>query len=251
MKQYLVIIITLLLASCSKEDIGSSGFSDDFESYSTALALFDATNWTYFEQTYTDNTVEIVHDTVFSGGNAIRLFSKMGESKTVSKADLASHDVVLFRKNDVIHVSFYMMITGNQSIDKLFILDIEDAASISSGPGIRLLLDPDNALVVERHKMNFSNISQNSNTKVPFPRNQWVKIVFECKLSPHQKGYVKLWQDDQLLIDKDKIITLPSDLLYVTQGTHRYYRNVEVGITANNTGSSVSMFLDKFSVWKY
>lgn len=250
MKYFGAFLLIFALLSCSKDDTGSAGFADDFESYSSALQLFEQTNWSYFEQTYSENTVAIVSDTVHSGQKAVRLFSRMGDPKTVSKADLASHDFVLFRTNDIIHVSFYAMIIGSQSIDKLFILDIEDAAAISSGPGIRLLLDPDNALVLERHKLNYSNISQDAQTKVPFPRNQWVKIEFECKLSPHKKGYVKLWQNDQLLIERAKIITLPSDILYVTQGTHRYYRNVEVGITANNSGSAVRMFLDDFHVWK-
>jgi hypothetical protein len=43
---------------------------------------------------------------------------------------------------------------------------------------------------------------------------------------------------------------MPKDRLYITQGTSKTYRNVEVGITANSTGHAVTMFIDNFSIEK-
>lgn len=240
-----------VFSSCNKDsDTGISGFDDTFDNYVSQNDIFTNTSWTTYVQTYSENQLEVTTDTVHGGSTAIRMYAVNTVGKTVSKSGLASEGVVAYKMNDVIRVSAWLYIPDRGTLDKLFIFDIEDPAPISTGPGVRLMFGPDNDLLVERNKMGLPNIVQSETQKVSFPPDQWVNVIFEMKLSTRRKGYVKLWQNGTLLIDEADVITLPKDRLYITQGTHKSYANIEVGITANSTGHDVVMFVDDFSVWK-
>lgn len=251
MPNYPLLALMLALFSCSRDnDVAIAGFDDNFDNYASSGDVFTNTNWTKYVQTYSENQLEISTDTTHAGAGAIRLYAVSGVGKTVPKSDLASEGVIYYKMNDIVRISTWLFIPNRGTLDKLFILDIEDPASISTGPGIRLMFGPDNDLMVERNKMGLSNMVQPEAQKVSFPFDQWVNVVFELKLCTRRQGYVKLWQNDTLLIDESDIITLPKDRLYITQGTHNGYANIEVGITANSTAHDVVMFVDDFSVWK-
>jgi hypothetical protein len=84
-------------------------------------------------------------------------------------------------------------------------------------------------------------------TPITFPRDEWVKITWELGLSQRKKGHVKVWQNDQLIIDRSKIKTLPTDILYSQQGTKGMYSSCEIGITANSSTASTTLWIDDFS----
>jgi hypothetical protein len=246
-----IIVILIVLQSCKKEDFSDiSGFDDRFITYNSINDIFTNGNWTFHEKTYSENTLTIVHDTVRSDTNSIRMFCVPGNGSLVSKSGLASHHKILYKEGDIVKVSCWFYIPTNEGLNKLVILDLEDPAPISTGPGIRLMFDQDNAIFIERNKMGLSNITQNSGNKILFPFNKWVNITFELKLHTKSRGYIKLWQDGELIFDESSVTTLPRDRLYITQGTHKSYSNIEVGITANSTGHNIVMFIDDFSIWK-
>ena len=89
---------------------------------------------------------------------------------------------------------------------------MEEQAFIGAGPGMRLAL-VDNQLRVE-YKFNEKDIVQTSGQEIDFPRNQWVELIWEVKLSQKNNGTVKLWQNGQLIIDGNNKRTLPKDVLY-------------------------------------
>jgi len=246
-----LLILSIIFQGCQKENlVSSAGFDDSFDLYSSVPDIFSMGKWTFHEQTYPQNTLTLNSDIVHNGIKSIRMFAVASDGPTVSKSGLASHSEVLFNEGDVLRVSCWFYIPQNDGIDKLVILDLEDPAPISSGPGIRLMFDPDNALFIERNKMGLSNITQPNQNKTTFTYNQWNNIVFELKLSTSRKGYVKLLQNGVTLIEEQSVKTMPKDRLYITQGTSKTYRNVEVGITANSTGHAVIMFIDNFSIQK-
>lgn len=248
---FLTIVILIFLQSCNKEVFSDiTGFDDSFITYNSINDIFINGNWTFHEKTYSESTLTIVHDTVHSDMNSIRMFCVSGNGSLVSKSGLASHNKILYKEGDIVKVSCWFYIPANEGLNKLVILDIEDPAPISTGPGIRLMFDEDNAIFIERNKMGLSNITQKNGSKISFPFNRWVNITFELKLETKKRGYVKLWQDGILIFDESSVATLPRDRLYITQGTHKSYSNIEVGITANSTGHDIVMFIDDFSIWK-
>ena len=125
-------------------------------------------------------------------------------------------------------------------------MDLEEQAPIGAGPGMRLALVED-ALLVE-HKYLNPNITQPEGQEVLFPRNQWVKVTFETLLSQKKEGYVKIWQDDVLLIEQYEWNTLPKDILYFQQGTRGGYSSVEFGLTANTQDNPMTLYVDDITI---
>jgi hypothetical protein len=101
----------------------------------------------------------------------------------------------------------------------------------------------DNAIRVE-HKFLNPDIIQPEGQEVLFPRNQWVQLTFETKLSQKKDGYVKIYQDNQLIIEQYNWKTLPTDLLYFQQGTKGMYSSIEFGITANSFDNDMVLYVD-------
>jgi hypothetical protein len=119
---------------------------------------------------------------------------------------------------------------------------MEEQTAVGAGPGMRLAL-VDNKLRVE-YKFNEKDLIQQVGQEIDFPRNEWVELTWEVKLSRKDKGSVKLWQNGQLLINRDHIRTLPKDLLYFQQGTKGMYSSCEIGITANSKDSDLTLWVD-------
>jgi len=107
----------------------------------------------------------------------------------------------------------------------------------------------DDQLLVE-HKYLEPNIKQSSGSEISFPRDEWVHIEWEVLLSQKDNGTVRVWQNDQLIISKDNHRTLPSDLLYFQQGTKGQYSSCEIGITANSSENSCSLWVDDVQIEK-
>ena len=123
---------------------------------------------------------------------------------------------------------------------------MEEQAFIGAGPGMRLAL-VDNQLRVE-YKFNEKDIVQTSGQEIDFPRNQWVELIWEAKLSQKNKGTVKLWQNGQLIIDGINKRTLPKDVLYSLQGTKGMYSSIEIGITANSRDNDLTIWADDVTI---
>jgi len=121
-------------------------------------------------------------------------------------------------------------------------MDLEEQTAIGAGPGMRLAL-VDNKLKVE-YKFNEKDISQQTGQEIDFPRNQWIQVVWEVKLSKKNKGSVLLWQNGQLVIDSKNNRTLPKDILYFLQGTKGMYSSFEIGITANSKDNDLTIWVD-------
>lgn len=123
-----------------------------------------------------------------------------------------------------------------------FLMDIEEQAAIGAGPGMRIAM-VENKLRIE-HKFNEKDLLQTPGQEVEFPRNQWVEIVWEIKLSQKTAGTVKLYQNGELIINTTGNTTLPKDLLYFQQGTKGMYSSCEIGLTANSSSQPLTLFVD-------
>ncbi len=243
-------VVLLVFTSCNKKKLfdGPNSYSDGFESYATFENLFveDDLRWSYTQQTKTENTISLDTNRKHAGNYALKFSAKKSDD-VLSKCSISKQKMA-FWEGETMYVSVWYFLEGNANYEWLFLLDLEEQASIGAGPGMRLAL-VDNKLRIE-HKYNEKDIIQELGKEIDFPRNQWVNLVWEVKLSQKKKGTVKLWQDGNLLITKENHRTLPKDILYFQQGTKGMYSSVEFGVTANSRDNDINLWLDDVEVKK-
>jgi len=215
--KYLGFIVLILVTSCSKEKFldGRKSIVEDFDSYQTLVDISDRENPTinFFQlsERYPDNSLSL--DSISqSPKNAVHCFAKATRDGDASKAGVANNKMSL-AEGETVSIEANYFIPREESLNQLFIMDLEETILIGAGPGIRLrLVGVEGYLDVERNKMGEGTISQSDKTKITFPRNQWVSVRLEVKLSQKKKGWIKVYQDDVLIIESDNERTLPIDL---------------------------------------
>lgn len=246
MKKISFIFATFLFAACNKEKYfeGPDNFTDDFEAYQQFDELFvdDDMLWSFYQSTFTENNIEV--DTTFahSGTHSIKSIAKASNNELGASKSSYSKQNMAFWEGEIMVVSAWYYLVGEDEAQWIFFMDLEEQAAIGAGPGMRLAM-VDNAIRVE-HKFLNPDIIQPEGQEVLFPRNQWVQLTFETKLSQKKDGYVKIYQDNQLIIEQYNWKTLPTDLLYFQQGTKGMYSSIEFGITANTYDNDMVLYVD-------
>lgn len=241
----------LLLLGCQKKDFfaGPNFFQDDFENYSSLNDLLIPNDplWSFTQLTRTDNEIRVDSTKAHTGNKSLKFFAQKSDREGASKSSIAKQNMA-FWEGETIRLSAWYFIEGTQSLDWLFLMDIEEQTAIGAGPGMRLAL-VDNKLRVE-HKFFEKDLVQTPENEIDFPRNQWVEIVWEIKLSQKNKGNVRLWQNGQLIINSNNNTTLPKDFLYSQQGTKGMYSSCEIGITANSKDNDLGIWVDDIKFCK-
>lgn len=153
-----------------------------------------------------------------------------------------------FYEGETVQVSIWYFLPDNLTHQWMFLLDLEEQVAIGAGPGVRLALVDDKIRM--EYKFYEDDVIQIPGSEIDFPRNQWVEIKWELKLSQKKKGSVKVYQNGTLIIDKEKIKTLPTDVVYSLQGTKGMYTSIEIGITANSKDNDMVLFADDFEIKK-
>lgn len=249
MKKLLIIIYLLIGAGCLTETWfeGPDFYADDFEAYATSddLITEDDSLWSFSQLTRAGNTITI--DTLhrYTGQQALRFSARAATEEELSKCSLVKQ-FMAFWEGETVRMQAWYYIEGDAPLQWLFLMDIEEQAAIGAGPGMRLAL-VDNALRVE-YKFLEDDMTQPAGAELPFPRDQWVELVWEIKLSQRNEGRVRLWQDGQLIISSQNNTTLPTDILYAQQGTKGMYSSFEIGITANPTESELTIWVDDVKI---
>lgn len=240
--------MSFLLFSCNKEKHfdGPNSFSDDFEGYSTfdELVIDDNVYWSATQQTYDKNTISLSTEQAHSGSTSLKFDAVVSTDEKLSKCSLFKQKMA-FYEGETVRSSVWYYIDGEQELDWLFLLDLEEQTPIGAGPGMRVAnVGSDNYATVE-FKFKEGNLTQETHS---FPRNQWFKITLETHLSKKKKGWVRLYLDDTLIIEEKDTRTLPKDLLYNQQGTKGMYTSIEIGITANSFSNDAVVYADDFSI---
>ena len=250
MKTGSILFFCFLLLSCNKEKYfdGPNAFQEDFGSYQQIedIVLGDNIRWSFFQKTFESNELSIDTIIYHSAGKSFKSYALPStEENGASKASI-NKQFMAFWEGETVSVEAWYYLVDTLAVDWLFIFDLEEKTSIGAGPGMRLAL-VDNRLRVE-HKFPNPDIKQKEGLELDFPRNQWVKIKFESKLSQKKEGSVKVWQDDVLIISQNNWNTLPKDLLYAVQGTKGMYSQIEFGATANSSAHEVTIYVDDIDV---
>ena len=250
-KIILYFFLFVLINSCSKEKYfdGPEFYADDFENYNAVEEMLSSENinWSYTQITLANNNISIDTGIILNGTKSIKFDAEKSSSSQLSKCSVAKQKMA-FYEGETVRVSVNYYLVGNNQLDWLFLVDLEEQAAIGAGPGMRIAL-VNNQLRIE-YKFNEPDIIQNSGSEVNFPRNQWVQLVWEVKLSQKKKGEVRLYQDGVLIIDKKGIKTSPTDFLYSLQGTKGMYTSIEIGITANSYDNNCVLYTDDFKIEK-
>lgn len=249
MKKLVYISILLLTISCNKDKYwdGPNLIEDDFESISTIDDLTSETgNWKYYQNTDSDNTISIDTTNPHSGSQCLK-FTAGPSINGASKSDIANNKLA-FDEGKTFYASTWFYLEGTQSLSYIFLFDIEESVMIGAGPGVRVALKFENGLgylVLERNKLvNEQTIAQNSESQMAFPRNQWVHFEMELFMKRNKKGAVKIWQDDQLVIEESNIRTMPKDKAVFLQGSKGIYNSIQIGITANSHEGAAILYID-------
>jgi len=248
-KYSLFVFLFVTLLGCDKERFfeGPDQYNDGFESYESADDLFldNDERWSFTQQTFDGNSLSVSTEKSHTGSQSIQFSAiKPPDAGGASKASMAKQKMA-FWEGETVFIDFWLYLEGNEQANWLFLFDIEEQTAIGAGPGIRLAL-VENALLIE-HKYLQPNIEQQGE-KLLFPRNEWVNIQLEIKLSQKDEGYIKVWQNETLVIEQNDWQTMPKDILYFQQGTKGIYSSVEFGITANTPDNSTVMYLDDVEV---
>lgn len=252
MKKIAIVLIVLgASVSCSKEKWfdGPNYMSEDFESYASTDSMFsyEDIRWSYHQNTHEGNYIAFDTTIVHSGNRSLKFFGAAHPGE-VSKSSIVKQQMA-FYEGDVVRISAWYYIESAPSTGWLFLFDFEEQTAIGAGPGIRIADTQESGLALE-HKFYNDDIFQPSTGFIAMPRNQWVNITMEVKLSQKKKGYVKIWQDNQLIIEGYDRKTLPKDFLYSQQGTKGMYQSIEFGVTANSSSTDVIMYMDDIEVKK-
>lgn len=246
MRNLLLLSLLLLALGCNKAKLfdGPDSYADDFEQYATTADLVDGDDqfWSYFQETYPNNSVSLDSSFSRSGSQCMVFRAEFATAEGgASKASMAKQKMAFF-EGDTASISAWYYIEGDAAAQWMFLMDFEEQAAIGAGPGMRLAL-VDDAITLE-HKYPNPNVHQPSGEEILFPRDQWVHLRMETLLSQRKDGYVKVYQDGALIIDQDEWNTLPKDILYFQQGTKGMYTSIEFGITANTSDSPMTIYVD-------
>ncbi len=245
-------LIVVLSFSCNKEKwFGGPNFmSEDFESYTVVDSLFkdDESRWSYNQNTIDGNYIALDTNIVHTGNQSLKFFAIVSPPNDASKCSIVKQHMA-FYEGDVVRMSAWYYVEGTAPADWLFLFDFEEQAAIGAGPGIRLATTENSGIVLE-HKYFATDIYQSEGQEIFIPRDQWFNLTMEVKLSQKKKGYVRVWQDNLLILSEDNSRTLPSDFLYSQQGTKGMYQSIEFGITANSKDRDLVLYLDDVLVEK-
>lgn len=249
--KFVLAIVALALLGCNKKKFfdGPDFYQDDFETYSVLddLLLPDDQYWSFTQLTKSGNSIIVDSTFTHSGAKSLKFVAEKSDNEKVSKSSISKQNMA-FWEGETLRMSAWYFIGTNGALDWLFLMDMEEQAPIGAGPGMRLAL-VDNKLRIE-HKFNEKDVLQPAGQEIDFPRNQWVELIWEVKLSRKNKGTIRLWQDGQLIIDANKERTLPKDFLYFQQGTKGMYSSCEIGITANSKDNDLTIWMDEIKFEK-
>lgn len=242
------IFVLLLFMACDKYEYfdGDDYYFDDYESYQDFDEFENGNDLFYFQITYGNSWIKLDTSNCLSGSQSLHFFGNKTENNLLSKCSYAFHKFA-FWEGQTVSASANYLIPSDADLPWLFLLDLEERAVIGAGPGIRVFIADDNALGLN-FKYLQPNIFQSDSEAVYVPRNVWFNLRMEVFLSQKNDGWVKVYQNDTLVIDAPNVQTLPTDILYSQQGTKGMYNSVEFGLTANPTNESLHLFLDDVEV---
>ncbi len=257
-------VLLLLATACSSDDTaptepitGNYLFEDGFEVADGDLQdLFPADNsrWSTFQQVGNSNQINVEQGRFSEGNNSLRVFARATTGK-LSKMNIEKGGFIAAEGTTVrIEANFYLASAAD--IENLLLIDLEccscwdPSVADNQCPGTRLMMKANDYLSIERGKILGSTLEQ---TKVVFPRNEWVEVVWELVLSSENDGMNRLYINGAEAINEQasnmpnaeafKKLFAENNIDFNLQEP-LFYERFQIGITANPTASDIELFVD-------
>lgn len=255
---FISLIIIFLFENCNKKkpDVALNYFADDFEKYKTTADLVGTADdqWTEFninEINISTNPISIDTMIVHSGKQSVRFDCTQLDSTSidvVGKCNLNKGNLYFAQGETVYYSCWYYLQRTDTNFGTFFIWDLEEI--VEGSLGVRVMVWKDN-VELERRKIGAPNIFQQEPV-VHFPFNQWFHVELEIGLSQYhnKNGFVKMWLDNQQVLDKKNVRTLPKDVLNLGYNTAGFYDRLQVGITAKNQSHELVLNVDDLEIKK-
>jgi len=172
---------------------------------------------------FLDNTVALSSDPLDPSNHVLEFHAvKPSQDMVVSKSSVAS-DALYFNKGDDFWYSARYYLKEGMP---LTIADFESSHVIRWGPRIFIR---DGQIEIENKFMDKKRFTQNVNTPISLPTQQWVTVKAHFKFDD-ETGIIQVWQDDQLIIDHiGQNMPIPNWVLDV----------LEIGISATEEVTTV------------
>ncbi|MEM6844306.1 MAG: heparin lyase I family protein [Bacteroidota bacterium] len=263
-------LLLLTIVACQSDEApnvvdSAYQFQDGFEVNEGEFSnLFpdDESRWTNIQLVHpaqAENEIGLTTDLVRDGTYALRIVANPS-SDIVSKSGIEKGGFSAPVGSTVtIEVDVYLNSTSN--IKNLLLIDLECCScwdpSVPNNqcPGIRLMISgDDDYLAIERGKILGATLTQ---TSTRFPRQKWVHLIWQMKLSPEEDGENKLFINDREVISTTGM-NLPNAAIFKEEAAQQnidftlqqplQYERVQVGATANSSEHPVELFIDNFSL---
>lgn len=175
---------------------------------------------------FRDNKIEIEHDIVRSGQQALRFYAVAPSPDMVtSKSQITKQDMYFVQGDDLWFSAWYFLKKGTPST----LVDFENSLLFESG-GPRIFLRKQKYLTME---LKFADKPQYVQNEVVVPRNQWFELKVHMKLSSkEEEGLIRIWQDDRL------VLSSPARTLPTYDST---LNSLQIGITATSMETDLVM----------
>ncbi len=245
---------------------GITDFVDDFETEADDFNLLfpsDGSRWTTLQLINTaggNNQLELTNERATLGDQSLSV-SSFGGNNPLSKTDVERGGFAAVAGQTVtIEADFY--IDSDNNLQDLLLLDLEccscwdPTVPDNKCPGVRLLMSGGNDfLSIERGKIGGETLLQ---TSLPFPRQEWVNIVWEMTLSPDEAT-----GQNRLSINGQDVITeagmnMPNATILGNAAAAEgvsftlrepvFYERFQIGVTANPRDLEVDLFVDNVRV---
>ncbi len=240
--------------ACKKEEYIDriSGIECDFEGIDEADDLLTGgQNWASFGISRSGNTAMVVRDTVHSADAAIRFAADGDQTRSISTSSLISNDNLFLRDQSIFSINCWIFIPSYSGNTELEILRLEDAQTEDKRSSVSFYLDADGALALDRSEMGLSDLLQPQAQKTAVPTDQWVHLDIAYLAESRSRGYVKVWQDDALVLEALSTETLPKVSFHLSDSGNNYFSRVSFGILSNASGTGAIIFWDDLRIWNW
>ncbi|MFV1949864.1 MAG: putative glycoside hydrolase [Anaerolineales bacterium] len=224
-------------------------FQEDFENAAELIELFpqDGSRWHGLQQQPDANLITLTDEQYHTGSSAIKFAAQPYDGSQASKADIYLGGLV-FENGDEVWTEMWVYLSGGTDSANLFLWDLEASKTCillsCQSPGRRLYFSGPNGdwLKSDLGKWHRGkDFHQTSGEEISFPKDRWVRLRVYLFLSPESNGVMRVWQDENLILDETGITLPKADAIY-----DRW----QVGITANgNEMDEATLYLDEISIW--
>lgn len=229
--------------------VSSPSFHEDFENTPALEDLFspDGSRWHGIQLQPESNLITLTDEQAHTGSTAIKFIAQPYDGSQASKADIYVGELGLLN-GDEVWSEMWVYLSGSSDTTSLFLWDLEATKTCfllqCQSPGRRLYFYGPNGEWLKSDLGKWyrgEDFRQSSGEETTFPKNVWVRLRVYLFLSPEQSGVMRVWQENDLVLDAAGI-TLPT--------ADSIYDRWEVGITANgNKTNAITIYLDDISIW--